>query len=218
VRPLDFAQDVDGILAEGGTILGTHNKADPFHDFGADGADVSGEAWPTCASWASTRWWPSAATARCRSRTASHSWACRWSACPRRSTTTWPSPSAPSASTARWRWWPRRSTACATTARSHGRVMIAETMGRYAGWIALEGGMAGGADVILIPELPFDPYEVWRAAAASARRRRLHADLHRRRRACRGRQDDGARTLSDSPDPLRLGGVGEHCSSSCSRC
>lgn len=42
-----------------------------------------------------------------------------------------------------------------TTARSHGRVMVAETMGRHAGWIALEGGMAGGADAILLPEVPF---------------------------------------------------------------
>jgi 6-phosphofructokinase 1 len=43
-----------------------------------------------------------------------------------------------------------------TTARSHGRVMLVETMGRDAGWIALEGGLAGGADAILIPERPFD--------------------------------------------------------------
>jgi 6-phosphofructokinase 1 len=42
-----------------------------------------------------------------------------------------------------------------TTAKSHGRVMIAETMGRHAGWIALEGGIAGGADAILLPEVPF---------------------------------------------------------------
>jgi 6-phosphofructokinase 1 len=42
-----------------------------------------------------------------------------------------------------------------TTARSHRRVMVVETMGRYAGWIALHGGVAGGADVILIPEIPF---------------------------------------------------------------
>jgi 6-phosphofructokinase len=49
-----------------------------------------------------------------------------------------------------------------TTARSHGRVMIVETMGRYAGWIALEGGIAGGADVILLPELPFEPERVLR--------------------------------------------------------
>ncbi|MBX7157573.1 MAG: 6-phosphofructokinase [Verrucomicrobiae bacterium] len=42
-----------------------------------------------------------------------------------------------------------------TTARSHRRVMVVETMGRYAGWIALHGGLAGGADIILIPEIPF---------------------------------------------------------------
>lgn len=49
-----------------------------------------------------------------------------------------------------------------TTARSHKRVMVLETMGRYAGWIALYGGFAGGADVILIPEIPFDYEEVFK--------------------------------------------------------
>jgi 6-phosphofructokinase 1 len=43
-----------------------------------------------------------------------------------------------------------------TTAESHHRVMILEVMGRNAGWIALQSGLAGGADVILIPEIPFD--------------------------------------------------------------
>jgi phosphofructokinase-like protein len=42
-----------------------------------------------------------------------------------------------------------------TTAESHNRVMVLEVMGRYAGWIALYAGVAGGADVILIPEVPF---------------------------------------------------------------
>jgi 6-phosphofructokinase 1 len=42
-----------------------------------------------------------------------------------------------------------------TTAASHKRVMVLEVMGRYAGWIALHGGLAGGADAILIPEMPF---------------------------------------------------------------
>src|SRR6188474_271521 len=54
--------------------------------------------------------------------------------------------------------------ACATdavdrlhsTAESHRRVMVLEVMGRYAGWIAIYAGLAGGADVILIPEIPFD--------------------------------------------------------------
>lgn len=43
-----------------------------------------------------------------------------------------------------------------TTASSHKRVMVLEVMGRHAGWIALWGGMAGGADVVLLPEMPFD--------------------------------------------------------------
>ena len=49
-----------------------------------------------------------------------------------------------------------------TTAESHNRVMIVEVMGRHAGWIALHSGLAGGADVILIPERPFDIDEVVR--------------------------------------------------------
>jgi len=47
-----------------------------------------------------------------------------------------------------------------TTAESHHRVMIVEIMGRHAGWIATEAGLAGGADVILIPEIPVDITEV----------------------------------------------------------
>ena len=43
-----------------------------------------------------------------------------------------------------------------TTASSHGRVIFVETMGRHAGWIALRSGLAGGANVILLPEFPFD--------------------------------------------------------------
>lgn len=47
-----------------------------------------------------------------------------------------------------------------TTAESHNRVMVVEVMGRHAGWIAAYAGMAGGADVILVPERPFDIDEV----------------------------------------------------------
>jgi 6-phosphofructokinase 1 len=47
-----------------------------------------------------------------------------------------------------------------TTAESHDRVMILEVMGRHAGWIALHSGIAGGADVILIPEIPFSTKSV----------------------------------------------------------
>ena len=56
-----------------------------------------------------------------------------------------------------------------TTAESHNRVMLVEVMGRSAGWIALQSGLAGGADMILIPERPFDLDDV----AAHIRRRHL---------------------------------------------
>jgi 6-phosphofructokinase 1 len=47
-----------------------------------------------------------------------------------------------------------------TTAESHNRVMVIEVMGRHAGWIAIESGLAGGADIILVPEHPFDLDEI----------------------------------------------------------
>jgi len=47
-----------------------------------------------------------------------------------------------------------------TTAESHDRVMVVEVMGRHAGWIAIHSGMAGGADVVLVPEVPFDIADV----------------------------------------------------------
>jgi 6-phosphofructokinase 1 len=49
-----------------------------------------------------------------------------------------------------------------TTAESHHRILVVEVMGRTAGWIALHAGVAGGADVILIPEIPFRIEEVCR--------------------------------------------------------
>jgi 6-phosphofructokinase 1 len=47
-----------------------------------------------------------------------------------------------------------------TTAEAHKRILVVEVMGRYAGWIALYAGVAGGADAILIPEIPFDIHRV----------------------------------------------------------
>lgn len=59
-----------------------------------------------------------------------------------------------------------------TTATSHKRIMVLEVMGRHAGWIALHGGIAGGAHIILIPEIPFDYEKI--AAAIQARADRGH--------------------------------------------
>jgi phosphofructokinase-like protein len=97
-----------------------------------------------------------------------------------------------------------------TTAESHNRVMIVEVMGRHAGWIALHSGLAGGADVILIPERPFDIEEVCRLI---------------RRRHSRGRffsivvvaegalpKEGSMETVEASEDEFghaRLGGIGQ---------
>jgi phosphofructokinase-like protein len=96
-----------------------------------------------------------------------------------------------------------------TTAQSHHRVMILETMGRYAGWIALYAGVAGGADIILIPEFEYDIEEVARVC----RQRQDHGQRFTLICVAEGAKAKGGQlavrqVVADSPDPLRLGGVG----------
>ena len=62
----------------------------------------------------------------------------------------------------------------ATTAASHQRVMVLEVMGRHSGWIAAYAGLAGGADVILIPEIPFD----YDSVCANISRREAEGKTH----------------------------------------
>ena len=74
-----------------------------------------------------------------------------------------------------------------TTAESHQRVLIVEVMGRHAGWIALHAGLAGGANVILIPEHPFDIERGLRLHRAPLRERVLADRRGRRGRRAQGR-------------------------------
>jgi 6-phosphofructokinase 1 len=94
-----------------------------------------------------------------------------------------------------------------TTGQSHKRVMILETMGRYAGWIALHAGIAGGADVILLPEFPYDIKEVAKACKLRMGERQCAIVVV----AEGAKQIDSdlivQETVSNSPDPTRLGGV-----------
>ncbi len=96
-----------------------------------------------------------------------------------------------------------------TTAASHHRVMVVEVMGRNAGWLALHAGVGGGADLILIPEIP---YSIEAVCAAIEDRR------HRGKRYSIVVASEGARAVDGeqvvermdltSPDPVRLGGIG----------
>ncbi len=96
-----------------------------------------------------------------------------------------------------------------TTASSHHRVMVVETMGRYAGWLALAGGVAGAADVILIPEIPFR----WDAVARKVIERSALGKRFSMVVVAEGaRLPDGGEVVramdAKRTDPKQLGGVG----------
>ncbi|NLK94186.1 MAG: 6-phosphofructokinase [Clostridiales bacterium] len=96
-----------------------------------------------------------------------------------------------------------------TTAESHHRVMICEVMGRNAGWIALESGIAGSADVILLPEIPYDIDKIIEKVEERKRQGKLFTIIV----ASEGAKPKNgevviAKIVKDSPDPIRLGGIG----------
>lgn len=207
VRPLGL-REVSGILHLGGTILGTHNRADPFRYVGAGGADrsaqvmdyvgelgldalvvIGGDGSMGIAHRFSQLGLPVVGVPKTIDNDLMHT------------ERSFGFDSAVAVVT-------DAIERLETTAQSHGRVMIAETMGRYAGWIALEAGMAGAADVILLPELPYDVDTI-------AQRCREREALQGYTVVCvaEGAHAAGAgmtvqARLADSPDPLRLGGVG----------
>jgi len=99
-----------------------------------------------------------------------------------------------------------------TTAEAHNRVIVVEVMGRAAGWIAIYSGIAGGADVILIPEIPFDIEQV----AETIRQRHERGRYFSIVVAAEGAKFiGGVETLDGAPDErdefghLRLGGIGQ---------
>ncbi len=105
-----------------------------------------------------------------------------------------------------------------TTAESHHRIMVLEVMGRYAGWIALEAGLAGGGDVVLIPEIPFTVDSVVSAIKDRTFRGRTFTLIVVAEGA---RTETGemvvAKTVEDSTDSLRLGGIGHWLASELER-
>jgi ATP-dependent phosphofructokinase / diphosphate-dependent phosphofructokinase len=97
-----------------------------------------------------------------------------------------------------------------TTAESHHRILVVEVMGRNAGWIALHSGIAGGADVILIPEIPFDIDEVCRLVRRRHERGRNFSIVVAAEGAT---PKEGTMTLTqravDEFGHARLGGIGQ---------
>ncbi len=207
VQPLT-RERVAGILAQGGTILGTHNRCDPFAFFGAGGADCSAQAMSYLRELGidalvaiggdgtmviAQRFAELGLPVVGVPKTIDNDLAL--------TDRTFGFDSAVAVVS-------ESLDRLQTTASSHGRVMIVETMGRYAGWIALQGGMAGGADVILLPELPYDLQAVAERCLERESREGwslvcIAEGAHQRDAGLTLRE-----TIADSPDPLRLGGVG----------
>ncbi len=95
-----------------------------------------------------------------------------------------------------------------STAESHHRIMVIEVMGRYAGWIALHAGIAGGGDVILIPELPFTIEKIGdKIDERMSRGKRFSLIVVAEGAKIKGEDVVAARRVSDPNDPLRLGGI-----------
>ncbi len=103
-----------------------------------------------------------------------------------------------------------------TTAEAHGRIMVLEVMGRYAGWIALSCGIAGGADTVLIPEIPYDFASIEKKIA---QRRALGKNFSIIVVAEGATEKEGVRAIRDIEedksnneglDAIKLGGAGAY--------
>jgi 6-phosphofructokinase 1 len=97
-----------------------------------------------------------------------------------------------------------------TTASSHHRVIVVEVMGRYAGWIALHGGLAGGADIILLPEVPFS----WEKVFGKIHKRELMGKRFSLVCVAEGAKPLGGEMVTKGTDnkrtdPIQLGGIGK---------
>lgn len=211
VRPL-HRPDVIPLVDQGGSILGTHNRADPFQDSTQGGQDsseavltharrhgldgviaIGGDGTMSIASRLHTRGLPMVGVPKTIDNDLAYTRQCVGF------------DSAVAVAT-------EALGRLHTTARSHGRIMILETMGRYGGWIALEAGVAAGADIILIPERPYRLEEVLRVCQM---REESASDPGTLICIAEGAHAHGetmtiAHAAPQSPDPVRLGGVSEH--------
>lgn len=95
-----------------------------------------------------------------------------------------------------------------TTAQSHHRVMIVEVMGRNAGWIAMHAGVAGGGDVILIPEIPYE-MDIIADKVKDRNKRGMRFTIVVVAEGAKPKGGDVVitRVVKESTDPVRLGGI-----------
>lgn len=211
-RELSY-KDVSGILARGGTILGTSNRADPFHfpvlehedyvyldrssaavrNFEALGLDcliaIGGDGTMAASAGMAEKGIPVVGVPKTIDNDLYGT------------DVTFGFDSALTTAT-------EAIDKIHTTAQSHHRVMLVEVMGRYAGWLALFSGVAGGGDIILIPEIPYDIEAICNAVKTRNARGAAFSIIV----VGEGARPEGGeltvqRTVQTSPDAIRLGGI-----------
>ncbi len=97
-----------------------------------------------------------------------------------------------------------------TTAESHNRIIVVEVMGRYAGFLAIASALAGGCDAALIPEIPYDINKVAEAINKNREQgKNFGIVVVAEAAAPLGGEVVVSKVVEDSPDPIRLGGIGE---------
>jgi len=208
-------QDVGGIVNIGGTILGTSNKGDPFHfpvltDNGIETRDYSDHAVQHYKEWELDAVVAIGGDGTMHIVDKFSDMGLNFVGVPKTidndlSSTdqTFGFDSALSVAT-------EAIDRLHTTASAHHRVMVIEVMGRYAGWIALSSGLAGGADVILIPEIQFKWEKVFEAVGGRSKHGKKFSIVCVAEGA---KPSDGElvvkETDSKRTDPLRLGGIGD---------
>jgi 6-phosphofructokinase 1 len=205
VRPLSY-RDASGILTEGGTILGTSNRADPFGYHG--GKDVSQQALGCCDEHGLDAVVVIGGDGTMAIAHRFQQMGLPMIGVPKTidndlmgTERTFGFDTAVSIAT-------EAMDRIHTTAQSHHRVMIVETMGRYAGWIALHAGTASGSDIILLPEIEYDVD----AVAEVCREREKGGQKFTIIAVAEGAAPIGGEMavksiVADSPDPIRLGGI-----------
>ena len=201
-------KDVSGILTRGGTILGASNKANPFNYVRRGGADVSARVIKYCRSMGIDALIAIGGDGTMSIAHQFHEMGLPVVGVPKTidndlvgTDRTFGFDTAMGIAT-------EAIDRLHTTAQSHQRVMIIETMGRYAGWIALYAGVAGGADIILIPEFEYELEEIVRVC----QERESGGQKFTLITIAEGAKPKGGSMsvsdiVEDSPDPIRLGGI-----------
>ena len=207
VVPLNYS-DVSGILTRGGTILGASNKADPFDYQPRGGADVSAQVVSTYRSLDLSALVAIGGDGTMSIAHGLTEIGLNVVGIPKTidndlagTNRSFGFDTAVSIAT-------EAIDRIHTTAQSHHRVMVIETMGRYAGWIALYAGVASGADIILIPELEYDVDEVVRVCIDRQQGGQRFTIIAIAEGAKPKEGDRVVRERSEFTDSVRFGGIG----------